>query len=136
MRFLTLDDKWVDCKVKKIDWKAPCLSKFQFRVKSFLKEFWEKSCLVSEEFSLPGVNLRLDLINFDKRVCIECDGLQHDMYCPGFFHKSKEDFINQLTRDQIKERICEINKIRLVRVYETTELTKENFDAIFKPSVL
>lgn len=135
MRFLTLDNKWKECPLKKIDWDAPSLSKFQFRVKTFLRPYWESSLFVAEEFLIPNGRLSIDLINFDRRIAIECDGIQHDRYCP-WFHASREDFIKQIDRDQIKEKCCEKNKIRLIRVYEDTILTKENFESIFGAGVL
>lgn len=60
-------------------------------------------------------NLELDCYNPKLKIAVEYNGVQHYKYTP-FFHKNKEAFLNQKYRDDMKERICKENGVRLIQV--------------------
>lgn len=68
-----------------------------------------------------GKNLELDGYNADietplgKGLAFEYDGRQHSEYTP-FFHKTKQDFLNQRKRDIFKDKQCYDRGILLIRV--------------------
>jgi len=70
---------------------------------------------------LTGKNLELDGFNPDiptrlgKGVAFECDGQQHFEYVK-YFHKSVEDYRNQIKRDDFKTQKCKQQGILLIRV--------------------
>lgn len=67
-----------------------------------------------------GHNLELDCYNEDLKIGIEYNGEQHYRYIP-YFHKNKDAFYNTKYRDDIKKRLCEQNRVRLIVVPYTVE---------------
>ena len=62
-----------------------------------------------------GRNLELDMYNDDLKIAIEYSGIGHYVF-PNPFHKTKEDFLNQVRRDQYKVETCDKNGIYLITV--------------------
>lgn len=62
-----------------------------------------------------GRNLELDLYNDDLKLAIEYNGQSHYVF-PNNFHKTEEEFINQVRRDQFKLEMCDKNGIYLITV--------------------
>lgn len=125
-------DKLVWTKQKQIDWDGKSPSKFQFSVKQFIKPFWI-NCKVSEEFVIPGSRLRIDLINFNKKMVIEASGTQHDEFTPFFHSNSKLQYLASMKRDMAKQKWCEDNQFQFVEIYEkdmplTEKFFKEKFN--------
>jgi hypothetical protein len=114
-----------------IKWDLKRASEPQFRTKKFLKEFWF-SDLVCEEFVIPGSRLRIDLINFSKKIAVEVSGQQHENFSK-FFHKTRIGFIKSVKRDFQKIKWLEINDIKLVELYdhETLNLNKKEIEEKF-----
>ena len=52
-----------------VDWDKK-VSTPQFKVKSFLQDFWKNDVIV-EEFIIPGSKFRIDLFNFSKKIAVE-----------------------------------------------------------------
>jgi hypothetical protein len=100
----------------KIKWNAKSASLFQFKVKSFFKDFWLDD-EVGEEVLLPNTKLRVDLVNFTRKIAIECNGLFHIQHTP-YFQKTKNDFERQVFRDVYKEHLLEINGFQVIEIYE------------------
>lgn len=115
----------------KIDWNSKRASAPQYRTKQFLKDFWLGD-LVCEEFIIPGSKLRVDLINFTKRIAIEVSGQQHEAFNK-FFHKTRIGFIKSIKRDFQKIKWLEINNIKLIEIYdyETTNLNRKEIESKF-----
>lgn len=61
------------------------------------------------------VNLELDCYNDDLKIAVEYNGEQHYKW-PNFFHKTQEEFIKQVRRDQLKHELCERNGVYLITV--------------------
>jgi hypothetical protein len=107
-----------------INWNANSLSLFQFNVKQFFKKYWWED-VVGEEVILPQTRLRVDLINFTKKVAVEVNGLFHVEYTP-YFQNSVEDFEKQVYRDVLKEHLLEKNGFQVIEIYEKNMPLKED----------
>ena len=62
-----------------------------------------------------GRNLELDMYNEELKIAVEYNGKQHYEYTP-IFHKSEQDFINLIERDEFKKDICDKENITLIIV--------------------
>jgi alpha-galactosidase/6-phospho-beta-glucosidase family protein len=76
---------------------------------------------VISEFHI-GERLKLDVYIPAKCIAIEYDGIQHFVY-PNHFHKTKEEFNDQLNRDKRKNEICKQLGINLIRIPYDIELS-------------
>ena len=119
MEFKTIDGKVKRVKnLKKriINWEASSRSKRQKAVKDFLKDYWYHH-VTFEEFPVVGTRLSLDFYNANKKVAVEVQGSQHTKYNKFFHGGYKNNYLEQLKRDQIKAEFCEVNEIILVEIY-------------------
>lgn len=98
-----------------IKWEDKSRSKFQKRVKDFLKDYWCND-IVFEEFRIVGTRLSLDFYNANKKIAIEVQGAQHTKFVK-HFHKNRMKYLEQLKRDQKKLDFCDLNSIKLVEIY-------------------
>ena len=67
-----------------------------------------------------GYNLEIDCFNEGLRLGVEYNGVQHYKFSP-YFHNSKEAFMNQKYRDDMKRRMCKDNGIMLIEVPYTVK---------------
>tara|TARA_B100000287_G_C20218507_1_gene617061 strand:+ start:25 stop:435 length:411 start_codon:yes stop_codon:yes gene_type:complete len=104
-----------------IDWEAPSRSKRQREVKKFLKKYWQ-SHVVFEEFPVAGTRLTIDIYNANKKIAIEVQGAQHTKYNSFFHGGHKNNYLEQLKRDEMKFKFCEINDIQLIEIYDKDAL--------------
>lgn len=120
--------KTVNIEKYRIDWDKKSLSKFQFEVKQFLRQFWELN-VVYEELKVPGSKMRIDFYNKTKGIAIEVDGAQHDNFSEYFHQGSRTVYRNQVIRDEKKDEFCELNEITLVRIKpkDLKDLSKDWF---------
>ena len=100
-----------------IDWSAPSKSKRQREVKKFLKKYW-KNHVVFEEFPVAGTRLSIDFYNANKRIAVEVQGSQHTKYNSFFHGGHKNNYLEQLKRDEMKFKFCELNEIQLIEIYD------------------
>ena len=129
MEFQTIDGKVKRVKnLKKriINWEASSRSKRQKAVKDFLKDYWFHH-VTFEEFPVVGTRLSLDFYNANKRVAVEVQGSQHTKYNKFFHGGHKNNYLEQLKRDQIKAEFCEVNDIILVEIYDSDIINKSLF---------
>jgi hypothetical protein len=68
-----------------------------------------------------GRNLELDLYNDFYKVGVEYEGIQHSVY-PNIFHKTREEFLNQVRRDEYKRKTCDEHGIYLITVPHNVKL--------------
>jgi hypothetical protein len=108
-----------------IDWELDSRSKFQNRVKVFLKNYWGND-VVFEEFRIVGTRLSLDFYNANKKIAVEVQGDQHTKYVK-HFHKNRLQYLDQLRRDQKKLDFCDLNDIKLLEVYTTDVINASLF---------
>ena len=129
MEFQTIDGKVKRVKnLKKriINWEASSRSKRQKAVKDFLKDYWFYH-VTFEEFPVVGTSLSLDFYHANKRVAVEVQGSQHTKYNKFFHGGHKNNYLEQLKRDQIKAEFCEVNDIILVEIYDSDIINKSLF---------
>jgi hypothetical protein len=62
-----------------------------------------------------GKILEIDCYNEDLKIGVEYNGIQHYRY-PNLFHKTYDDFVKQIRRDQFKHKKCDENGIYLLTV--------------------
>jgi len=128
MLFYKLNGKQVNKNIQKyaISWDAPERSKFQLRVKQYLKQYWQFNVCYSE-LPVIGTKMTIDLFNATKRIAVEMDGAQHYEYSKYWHKGSRINYLSQIKRDILKEKWCEMNNIQLIRIFETDELCKSFF---------
>lgn len=66
-------------------------------------------------------NLELDCYNAELSLAVEYSGIQHYKYVP-YFHRSKDAFLNQKYRDDMKKRICKEYGVNLIEVPYTVKV--------------
>ncbi len=70
-----------------IRWDGPSKSQLQFKVKQFLKPYWQGH-MVYEEFPVFGAKqLKVDILNATLKVAIEVNGPQHSQF--HYFHNGE-----------------------------------------------
>lgn len=106
-------DREVSLKQYRIDWDKK-VSGPQKQVKDFLYPYWKIDTVV-EEMRIPGSRLRVDLININKNIMVEIDGVQHDKY-NSFMHGSLSGWTASIKRDLEKERWAEMNGLTYVAI--------------------
>jgi hypothetical protein len=72
---------------------------------------------------LTGRNLELDGYNPEMAMAFEYNGIQHYQY-PNVFHKSEEEFEQQLRRDNFKREACDLSGIYLINIPYTVPHTQ------------
>ena len=135
-----------DLEGKKIEEKSPrslALGEFQCYKNEKMSK-GEKLCkeVIEDIYGVPfycvrpnflknpetGRNLELDLYNDSLKIAVEYSGIGHYKY-PNPFHKTREEFINQVRRDQFKVDMCDANGVYLITVPYSVNL---EYDAIRK----
>lgn len=79
-----------------------------YRLKSMINPYTKKA-------------LELDCYNPQVGIAVEYQGEQHYRF-PNGFHKTREEFEDQVARDVIKEHLCKKNNILLIKVPYTVPL--------------
>ena len=100
----------------RVDWEAECRSKIQFKVKSFLKKYWENH-IVYEEFPVYGTRLKVDLLNASNKIAVEVQGKQHE-FNKHFHGNSRLKYLQSIKRDIKKSQWLEKNEFTLVEVMQ------------------
>jgi len=72
---------------------------------------------ILEDYPLPGSNLSWDYWIPHSNIAFEFDGPQHQEFNK-FFHKTPEGFVKQVQRDNRKQRLADINGVRLLTITE------------------
>lgn len=135
MRFKVSEKKtiWLNIEKSRIKWdetvsrgKNGQFGKFQKQVKDFLRPYWTTH-VCYEEVKVPRSRMSLDFLNLTKRVAIEVSGKQHFEFVDGFFHKNRCDLWNQMKRDRLKEKFCELNDIKLIVIRQEDMPINEEF---------
>jgi very-short-patch-repair endonuclease len=76
-------------------------------------------------FSTKKVLLEYDIGVVSKHLLVEYDGIQHHEY-PNFFHKTRNDWVQQVERDRLKDKLALENGWKLLRVKYTEDVTYSN----------
>jgi hypothetical protein len=64
--------------------------------------------------------LELDMYNDKLKLAVEFDGQQHAEYS-SYFHKTHDDYIKQVGRDKMKDEMCKMYGIKLIRIPHTVK---------------
>ena len=118
MKIIDFQNRERKISIKKylVDYDKSSKSKFQFNVKQFFKTFWQYDA-VCEEFRIPGCLLRIDLINFDKKIAVECQSMIHDNFST-HFHKTRSAFLKSWRRDESKQKwIEDVIQFKFLEIY-------------------
>jgi hypothetical protein len=117
MRLLNVRGKPTNLNVARfaIKWDGDSLSSPQFKVKQFLKPYWQFD-MCYEEFPVFGSRLKVDILNATKKVGVEIHGPQHEEF--HYFHnKSRFNYLKGIKNDVIKTEWLEKNGFTLVVIY-------------------
>lgn len=119
MRLYNTRGRLVNKNVEKfrIRWDEKSRSNIQFQVKQFLKPFW-LGHVVYEEFPVYGSRLKVDIINFTRRIAIEVHGNQHFKFNKFFHNDRRSNWLNSLKRDDDKLVWLEKNGILVIEILE------------------
>lgn len=120
----------------RINWNTESASSYQTAVKKFLRQYW-CTCLVCEEFRIPGTKLRTDFLNFTKKIAVEVHGEQHYEFNP-FFHKNRENYKMSFSRDSSKEEWYSLNNFELLEIKfdEINNLTPEYCEEVIGVKII
>ena len=120
MRLLNINGKLVNKNVRKniINWEGKSRSKLQFKFKQFFYPYW-KNHIVYEEFPVYGTMLKVDILNATKKIAIEIQGGQHESFNEFFHNNSRLKYLESIKRDVKKERWLDMNKFKLLELYES-----------------
>ena len=119
MRLLNIHGKLQAKNVSKflINWNGKSRSKIQFRVKQFLKSYWQNQ-VVYEEFPVYGTRMHVDILNATKKIAIEVNGTQHSNFNKFFHAGSRLKYLESIKRDVAKAEWLENNNFTLVEIEE------------------
>lgn len=117
MRLYSLTGKLINKNVSQflIDWDKKSRSNIQFEVKQFLKTYW-RNHICYEEFPVFGTRMKVDFINFTKKIAIEVNGEQHSSFNKFFHNNSRLNYLNSIKRDYKKSTWLEKNDIQLIEL--------------------
>ena len=100
-----------------IDWGKKSRSKIQFKVKQFLKSYWQNH-VVYEEFPVYGTRMKVDLLNATKKIAVEVNGRQHSAFNSFFHNNSRAKYLASIKRDVKKREWLEKNGFTLIEIEE------------------
>ena len=104
-------------------------SKIQFEVKSFFKDHWENH-ICYEEFPVFGTRMKVDLINFTRKIAVEVQGDQHNQYNKFFHGGSRDKYLASIKRDMKKISWLEMNEFNVLEI-ETKDIKNLSRSYIF-----
>lgn len=111
----------LDFKNYKLKNKEDCRSERQFKLGNLLAEIYGRN-KVLEDYPLPGCgNLSWDFWIPHSKIAFEFDGRQHDEFVK-FFHGTRDGFLKQKNADNRKQRIADINNIKLITLKKDVTL--------------
>ena len=116
-----------------IDWNKKSRSKIQFKVKQFLKSYWENH-VVYEEFPVYGTRMKVDILNATKKIAVEVNGRQHSSFNAFFHNNSRANYLASIKRDVQKREWLEKNGFTLIDI-EENEVNQLSEDFIVKNGI-
>ena len=129
MKLLDINGKEVRIQIRQSDYpmREVSRSNIQHEVGQKLQEMFPHETIL-EEFPIPGSRMTLDYFMPRLMIAVEVDGEAHDHYIP-FFHGQMSDkkFTKQVKNDMSKNKWCEINGIKLVRITKKSDLSKDGW---------
>ena len=114
-RFNSKKEVLITYKKYLINWENDGASKLEVSFRDFIHPFWKNS-IILYQFKIPGSLLRIDFLNVNKRLAVEIDGEQHESFNKHFHANSRNTYLAAIKRDLDKEKWCELNNIKLIRL--------------------
>lgn len=132
MRLYNIRGRLVNKNVEKhrIRWDEKSRSNIQFQVKQFLKPFW-LGHVVYEEFPVYGSRLKVDIINFTRRIAIEVHGDQHFKFNKFFHNNRRAVWLDSVNRDGQKLEWLARNEITVIEILQD-EVPKISEEFLFE----
>ena len=120
-----------------IDWNKKSKSKLQFKVKQFLRGYWENH-IVYEEFPVYGTRMKVDFINMTKKIAVEVHGPQHESFNKFFHGNSRAKYLDSIKRDAKKAEWLGKNDFIFIEIYDkdVDNLTHEFIKKIYNISLV
>lgn len=121
-----------------VDWDDDQGSEFSANVLEFLRPYWRRDVVLAE-WPVAGTRLRYDYVNLTRRIVIETDGIQHDVFNPHFHGMvstgdpsdplaRSPKYLKQIMNDQLKDKVAQLNDFLMIRIKpKDLPLTKEWF---------
>lgn len=104
-----------------IDWEKESASHLQMDCKQVLAQYWLGD-VVAEEQRMPATKLRFDFVNFTKKIIVEIQGKQHDVFNKFFHKKNVFNFVKAMKRDELKKEFATLNEFRFIEARSKSEL--------------
>ena len=92
----------------------------EIEAKNFFKDYWENH-ICYEEFPVFGTRLKVDLINFTRKIAVEVQGDQHNQYNKFFHGGSRDKYLASIKRDMKKINWLEMNEFKVLEI-ETKDI--------------
>lgn len=100
-----------------IDWDhLRQVSKPQTAVANFLRPYWQ-SHVVCMEFIIPGSLLRVDFVNFTRKLAVEVSPKATHSFS-SFFHKNRPTYGASFNRELDKADWLEQHGIKLIEIFD------------------
>ncbi len=109
------------------------MSKISDKVENFIRKMLPTTKYKKEHFvKYQGTSLLFDFFLPSYKLMIEVQGIQHFEF-NAFFHKSKDDLLNQKYRDTLKTQFVAEKAYKLwsIRYDEIEDMTLEEFKTKF-----
>jgi hypothetical protein len=132
MRLYNTRGRLVNKNVEKyrIKWDEKSRSNIQYQVKQFLKPFWFGH-VVYEEFPVYGARLKVDIINFTRRIAIEVHGDQHFKFNKFFHNNRRAVWLDSVNRDGQKLEWLAKNGVTVIEILQD-EVPKISEEFLFE----
>ena len=133
---IDVENGWVRKKLrlqKDVKRRANKFHKTEGKLLEILKLIFGSENVVSSLHPLWALSSKKVLLEYDigvvnKKLLVEYNGLQHYEY-PNYFHKTRQDFNEQVERDELKKKLARINGWNLLVIQYNEDVT---YGSIFK----
>ena len=99
-----------------VDWTGKQGSQFSQEVLELMEPYWRHDIVFAElPVAGPG-RMRYDFVNLTKKIILETDGRQHDVFNNHFHQGSRINYQAQIKRDLDKDYLAELNGFKMVRI--------------------
>jgi len=114
LKFKGLDSRVRGVAIERFKWNGSANSIGEEQLGLILRELFP-TCGIFHEFPCVGTRLRLDFFIPIMSLAFEFDGRQHEEHVP-HFHGDRIGYAKSQTNDADKQRWCELNGIKLIRI--------------------
>lgn len=116
VKLLNGTEENINLKKYTVDKDGFCKSKFQKNIRDELIKKYPQD-IICEELYVRGEKFYLDFFIPGRNMVIEVNGKQHTEHIK-YFHKTIVAFNKQKASDQRKRDWCNLNKFKLIEIYD------------------